>query len=223
MRNENFWQWFNQQAAPRLAMREISFRRIFDYLDTFDRPVCIVETGCARLPGNWEGDGQSTVLFDEYIKCKLPGSIVHTVDLDPKATDFCKSVVSDKVIVHTGDSVRVLREIGAQLTESSRTIDLLYLDSYDVDWDNPIPSAVHHLKELVSIIPWVRPETLVVVDDCALICHAVFDAQDKLHLLATHTPPPLIGGKGLYVAQYATQVSAKIAFSHYQVGWTHLV
>ena len=219
MKNERFWHWYNQEAAPRLALREISFRKIFEYLDTFDHPVTIVETGCVRLRGHWKWDGQSTVLFDEYVKCRQPGSIVHSVDLDPQATAVCKSMVSDRVTVHTGDSVLVLREIGKLLEQASRTIDLLYLDSFDVDWNNPMPSAVHHLKELVSIIRWVNPETLVVVDDCAMICYAVADAEHRLNLIS---PAPVIGGKGLYVAQYAAQVSATLAFSHYQAGWTGL-
>lgn len=123
MRNENFWQWYTREAAPKLAMREVSFRKIFEYLDSFDHPITIVETGCARQPGNWAGDGQSTLLFDEYVKSKQPGSKVHTVDLDPNATVVCKSMVSDKVTVHTGDSVGVLREIGQTLRQASQTID----------------------------------------------------------------------------------------------------
>lgn len=50
-----FWEWFDSQAAPRLAMREISFRKAFTYLDTLPGPLTIVETGCARAKGNWGG------------------------------------------------------------------------------------------------------------------------------------------------------------------------
>jgi len=30
----NFWTWFDTTAAPHLALREISFRKMFEYLDT---------------------------------------------------------------------------------------------------------------------------------------------------------------------------------------------
>ena len=65
--HNQFWEFFNKTAAPELALREKTFRRIFQYLDLIDGPVIIVETGCARLKDNWAGDGQSTLMFDNYI------------------------------------------------------------------------------------------------------------------------------------------------------------
>ena len=219
MRSETFWTWFDKQAAPKLDLREISFRKMFEYLDAFDGPVTIVETGCVRTADNWVGDGQSTILFDQYVGSGDRDSIVHTVDLDPAATQACRSLVSDRVVVHTGDSVAVLPRIAGQLSAEGRRLDLLYLDSLDLDWNNPTRSAVHPLKELISIIGMVNPDTLVVVDDSAMQCWAVVAERDRLHVLA----PPTITGKGLYVAEYAAQVQARLMFSHYQVGWTRLV
>ena len=66
MRNETFWAWFNSIAAPQLAKREVSFRKIFEYLDQIEGPLTIIETGCMRELGNWAGDGQSTSLWDKY-------------------------------------------------------------------------------------------------------------------------------------------------------------
>ena len=219
MTKHAFWTWFDLYAGPRLAIREISFRKIFDYLDTLPDPITIVETGCARQADNWAGDGQSTVLFDRYVTSRGAGALVHTVDLSPEATNACEALVSDKVFIHTGDSVAILPRIARQLNTEGRRIDLLYLDSYDLDWQNPTPSSVHHLKELVSIISMVNPQTLVVVDDSAMICRASDDADDKLNLISD----PGAGGKSTYVAQYAVQVQAKLKFSHYQIGWTNLV
>jgi hypothetical protein len=219
MTRHAFWKWFDEYAAPRLALREISFRKIFDYLDTMPDPITIVETGCARQADNWAGDGQSTVLFDQYVSSRGSGGIVHTVDLSLEATNACEALVSDKVVIYTGDSVAVLPRIARQLSAEGRRIDLLYLDSYDLDWQNPTPSSVHHLKELVSIISMVNPDTLVVVDDSAMICRAIADAENKLNLISE----PVAGGKSTYVAQYAAQVQAKLRFSHYQIGWTNMV
>jgi hypothetical protein len=33
MKNEMFWKWVNSTAAPQLAKREVSFRKMFEYLD----------------------------------------------------------------------------------------------------------------------------------------------------------------------------------------------
>jgi len=216
MKNQAFWQWFDGFAAPRLSIREISFRKICTYLDTIDGPLTIVETGCARSSDNWAGDGQSTLLFDQYLGHGREGSIGHTVDLDPKATELCRALVSRRFEVHTGDSVKVLAEIGRALKAQQRTVYLLYLDSYDLDWNNPTPSAVHHLKELVSIIGAVRANTLVVVDDAPLVCQLVSDVNNQLQVISQ----PAVAGKGTYVAQYAQQIGASLLFSHYQAGWT---
>lgn len=214
-----FWEWFDSQAAPKLAMREISFRKTFAYLDMLSGPITIVETGCARTRGNWAGDGQSSVLFDTYLAAREPGSGGWAIDLDPQATAVCRELVSDRIQLRTGDSVPTLRDLAVEFRQTGRTIDFLYLDSYDVDWNNPTPSAVHHLKELVSIVPVLRPDTLVMVDDAPSTCRVVGNSSGQYDLASL----PVVGGKGTFVAEYARQVGATMLFSHYQVAWSGIV
>jgi len=217
MKNDPFWAWFDKAAAPRLAHREVSFRKMFEHLDRIERPVTIVETGCVRVADNWGGDGQSTVLFDRYAATR-PGSAVHTVDLDAAAVAACAALVTSAVTLHTGDSVAVLRSIARDLKAKNAAIDLLYLDSFDLDANNPIPSAVHHLKELASIATAGTRDTLVVVDDSPSNTQVIPLDDGQYRIIAT----PIIGGKGRYVAEYARQVGATMSFCHYQVGWTGL-
>ena len=158
MHSVEFWTFFDQIARPKLGMRADTFAAMFSYLDRFNRPVGIVETVCTRKKDNWQGDGQSTLLFDKYAE-HHPGSFVHTVDIDKDATATCSAMVSSRVSVHTGDSVVFLKSLDVS------PIDLLYLDLFDLDMKYPLPSAIHHLKELVAIAPMISPETLVVVDD----------------------------------------------------------
>lgn len=219
MRNDQFWAWYDREAAPRLAHREVSFRKMFQHLDQVEKPVTIVETGCVRKPDNWGGDGQSTILFDRYASTR-PGSAVYTVDLDAAATAACSALVSSAVTLYTGDSVAVLRNLARDLKAKNASIDLLYLDSYDLDVNNPIPSAAHHLKELLSIASAGGKGTLVVVDDSPSSVRVVPVAGDGKFAIVS---PPTIGGKGLYVAEYAKQVGATLSFYHYQVGWTGLL
>ena len=92
MRSPNFWSWFDGIAGPQLAHRTEGFRKVFDHLDRFDRPVGIVETGCVRRQDNWAGDGQSTILFDRYAEFH-PRSAVFSVDRDPEAAALCRSLL----------------------------------------------------------------------------------------------------------------------------------
>jgi hypothetical protein len=191
MKNELFWAWFDKVAAPKLGHREISFRKVFQHLDGIEGPVTIVETGCVRRADNWGGDGQSTILFDRYASTR-PGSAVHTVDLDAGATATCAALVSSTVTVHTGDSVVVLRALARNLRAKNATIDLLYLDSFDLDAGNPVPSAVHHLKELLSIAHAGNGATLVVVDDSPSNARVIPIAEGQYTAISA----PTIGGKG---------------------------
>ena len=219
MRSDEFWNYFSQITQPKLADRSETFEHIFNYLDQFDRPVGIVETGCVRVPDNWSGDGGSTILFDDYARTH-PGSVVYTVDLDAGATRIC--LVSDCVKIHTGDSVPYLQSIADNPPADLPFLDLVYLDSYDLDLNNPVPSAVHHLKELIAISPHIRSETLIVVDDSPDIITGFNHGGTFRILTGPQVKNPHIGGKGMYIAEYAQQVGARNLFKSYQCGWTHM-
>src|ERR1043166_6128968 len=105
---EDFWDFFGNFAAHKLDYRASSFRRIFEYLDGFEAPITIVETGCVRKVANWVGDGQSTVLFDQYARWRGGGSKVYSVDISPEAVALCQTLVSDAVELTVQDSVPFL-------------------------------------------------------------------------------------------------------------------
>jgi hypothetical protein len=46
-------------------------------------------------------------------------------------------------------------------------VDLFYLDSWDVKWNNDQDSAEHHLKEFLAIEPHLKPGAVVAIDDNA--------------------------------------------------------
>ena len=214
--SDDFWSFFDEVAVPKGALRSQGFRRIFAHLDRIERPVGIVETGCVRNDRDW-GDGYSTVVFAKYAETH-PGSVVYSVDIDPAAVNLCRGLVGKEVRLNCGDSVGFLRSITNRPPADLSAIDLLYLDSLDVDYENPLPSAIHHLKELAAISPLLSADSLVVVDDSPLYCLAVRSAPDQLRLLGS----PRIGGKGKLIAEYAAQIGAQQVFSDYQAGWTGL-
>ena len=217
MRSPVFWDYFEKEAAPKLSIRWRTFRLIFEHLDRIERPVGIVETGCVRQPDNWAGDGQSTLLFDRYTQAK-PGSAVYTCDIDKSATATCKSLVSAAVKVITSDSVAFLAGLVRERPADLPAIDLLYLDSVDVDLTAPLPSAIHHLKELLAISPMISPQTLVVVDDSPSLLLGYADGTQ----FKAFNRPPMIGGKGQLIAEYANAIGVKPVFAEYQCGWTGL-
>ena len=107
MTKKKFYIWF-EEIKEKLGIRSTSFMKIFNYLDSQPDPITIVETGCLRIKDNFEGDGQSTLLFDKYIQTRDEKSKVYTVDINPEATKECKKIVSDNVEINTGDSVEYL-------------------------------------------------------------------------------------------------------------------
>ena len=207
--------------SPKLGNREISFKKIFKYLDALPSPIIIVETGCLREKNNFL-DGQSTLLFDKYTLERGENSKVYTVDINPQSTKVCEEVVSKNVEITTEDSVRYLKKLTDIFLKNRTKVSMFYLDSFDLDWRYPYPSAAHHLKELTSIIKILDNETLVVVDDSPAIGSLTQTESENTQtwkILAEPSPPPTIGGKGFLVHEYASHIEAKIVFSNYQTAW----
>ena len=214
----DFYKWFNN-IAPKLDQREISFRKIFKYLDSQPTPIIIVETGCLRVKDNFL-DGQSTLLFDKYTLSRGEKSKVYTVDINPNSIKVCKQVVSDNVEITTDDSVHYLNNLTSNFLKNKTKVSMFYLDSFDVDWRYIYPSAAHHLKELTSIIRLLNNDTLIVVDDSPAygnLTQTENESNPTWKIL--NSPAPSIGGKGFLVHEYAKHVGAKLFFSHYQTAW----
>jgi predicted methyltransferase len=142
-----------------LGKRADGFQCMWDTLKKMNKEsYLIVETGTTRIPDNWEGDGQSTRIWDMFVKENNGRAI--TVDICPYACEVVKGLVSDNVSVVCDDSVHFLHTF-----EDKNKIDLLYLDSYDIDFNNPHNSSFHHIKELTAVFSSLKPSCLIAVDD----------------------------------------------------------
>ena len=219
-KNSDFYKWFNN-ISSKLGEREISFKKIFKYLDSQPTPIIIVETGCLRKKDNFL-DGQSTLLFDKYTLSRGENSKTYTVDINPESTKICKEVVSNNVQITTDDSIRYLNSLSNIFLKNKTKVTMFYLDSFDVDWRYPFPSAAHHLKELVAINRLLHKDTLVVVDDSPAVGNLSQNENEvnqPWKILSSPSPLPTIGGKGFLVHEYASHVGAKLVFSHYQAAW----
>jgi hypothetical protein len=216
MNYHGFWNFFNSFAYPQLAHRAKTFKYAFEYLTSLNREVCIVETGCVRNVGTYAGEGQSTVLFDKFSEF-IDGTVVHSVDINPKNTELCRGIVSPRVNVHTMDSVKFLHESCAPLIRPFSSIDLLYLDSYDVDFENPHDSALHHMKELLAARPLITNNTLILLDDSP--SYATFILNESGVNL---TSPQKVGGKGKYISEFMSDLGIMPVIQSYQIGWRGL-
>jgi predicted O-methyltransferase YrrM len=150
------WESIFQRNITASKQRDSSsFETMFEYLSEIKHPT-IVETGTYREENNYEGDGCSTLLFDKYIECH--GGNLLSIDNDPKACQLARNATTEALVIER-DSVEALGEMEGR-------VDLLYLDSYNIeDWNNDWAPAAHHLKELCAAKNVVRPGTLIVVDD----------------------------------------------------------
>lgn len=120
----------------------------------------IVETGTIRTKD--APDGQSTRIFAEY--ARLTGAKFYSIDLNPNHIAMSKSEVGELLpyVEHIcDDSV-------AWLSRCAWPIDLLYLDSYDFDFDNPGPSQRHELAEIGAAYGKIRQPAAILLDDCAV-------------------------------------------------------
>jgi hypothetical protein len=181
------------QMIEKTGKRRYGYLSMIQHLKGIENPL-IVETGCAREEDNFAGDGMSSLIFDDYVT--EHGGEFLTVDLDDKACEFAKQKLKTGK-VHRGDSVKYLYELNKKLREENRYIDLLYLDSYDFEPNNPHPSCFHHIKELLAIMPSLRKGSMIGVDDNDLF-EADVDGSGNL--------TKIVLGKGIYISHFFKDV-----------------
>lgn len=129
---------------------------LFLALDSLAGKVAtIIETGTSAYGTD------SSRLFDSYVRNY--GGNFYTVDINPYPSRRLKFAKSRKTRFFVMDSVNFLENFSKITTEKSA--DLIYLDSWDVDWSNPLASAEHGRKELIAIRTLLRTGTIIVVDD----------------------------------------------------------
>jgi hypothetical protein len=113
--------------------------------------------------------------------------------------------------VTCSDSIAYLAQL---VRAGDLSIDLLYLDSYDLDWADPHPAALHHLQELCAIMPLLASGTLIMVDDTART-QAMVTLKAGSWVLHDFG----LSGKGVYVADYFSKIGCVPAIEGYQYGW----
>ena len=179
--------YFKNRFNPK-DVRRSTFKACLELLEQRNAKI-LVETGTSRYGNrNCAGDGCSTILFADWATDH--NALLFSVDIDPNAIAASQEAASPyypNVQFATQDSVSFLEHFSQQ-------IDFLYLDSYDFDFNNPMPSQLHHLKEIKAAYPYLHKNTVIMIDDC-----------DLPH-----------GGKGKLVIEFLIAKGWKIFLSSYQ-------
>ena len=179
-------------VSKNLYQRTEGYEKIFNLLEDLKKSSYkIVETGTLRIVDDWKG-GCSTVLFQEFVKTH--SGHVYSVDINPNAVKTARSYLGEQVTVTESDSVSYLE------SNDWSDIDLFYLDSYDVKWQTPEPSAEHHLKEFKAIEKYLTSGKILAIDDNTLL----LDSKKRT-------------GKGMKVYEYLHSKGVLPVYDEYQI------
>lgn len=190
-KNQNILDLFEEnQNFAKLAARRFTFYKMVEHLAKCETGF-IIETGTAWDKDNWDGQGQSTLIWDWV--CKQLGHKCISIDLNPGASETAKTQTSN-VDFMVCDSVAALADMVEDRISSCR---LLYLDSFDWSPEANLDSAFHHMAELATVWAKLSPGTMIVVDD-------------------RHGD---MKGKHFMVELFMEKLGIKPVFKEYQIGW----
>ena len=117
-----------------------------------------VETGCYR---GIHYDGQSTLIWAKL--AEATGGHVVAIDISQDSIDRASALLGpwDKYVdLVLADSLQGLANVEGP-------IDVLYLDSFDHDPDNPEPCQIHQMQEALIATPKMAEASIIMLDDCA--------------------------------------------------------
>jgi|SRR5208282_4733893 len=189
----DFHAWFAQSYQHLLGMRYQTFYQAL-MLAVARNVKNIVETGTSREPGNWAGDGQSTVVFGAF--AQRYGCRLWTCDIEPSYIEAARRSTAQyaaHIEYVVSDSVRFLQDF-------KQPIDFLYLDSFDFNpQGDPNPAQDHAVREGQAALHALHTQSIVLIDDCN----------------TTH------GGKGGKVIPFFLGEGWQVVGLNYQVLLTH--
>jgi hypothetical protein len=150
---------YNRQNGAAAPIRLKQIESVTDVLTNhfpFDVVNCI-ETGASQ---NWF-DGMVGYYFASLTK--ITQGKYYSVDNDPnleqKTLDAYSKIDSTLEVNHiTDDSVNFLKSVDF-------TPNLVHLDSWDLDLENPFPSALHGWREFEAIESRMPIGSIIIVDD----------------------------------------------------------
>ena len=164
----------------------LTFKKLFEQMGTPKEPI-ILESGIAI---------HSMYLFNEVVR--KYGGYFWSVNNDPELVAAHQGNICPGTKLVHNDSVAFFKEWTNTSTYTSA--DIIYLDSYDLDFYNPEPSAKHCLAEYMALKPAIKKDTLLLIDDTPMNPYWL-DTRGSTYydMLDYYGMFGIMPGKGMYV------------------------
>jgi hypothetical protein len=165
--SQTTFEMFSNKPGVSKHLNYLTFKTLFKEMAGLKNPY-ILESGIASA------GTQSTYLFNEYVR--KYGGFFWSVDINQSLVDRHRGNMCPATQLVCDDSVSFFKKwCGAH-----DRVDVIYLDSYDLDFYNPEPSANHGLAEYKSLIPVIKRDTLMLIDDTPIHPYWL-DTRDKVY------------------------------------------
>jgi len=202
---DNTYKMFSNEGK-RMHLNYLTFKELFKNMEELKKPLNILETGIASA------GTMSTYLFNEYVR--KYGGRFWSVDTNKNLVDIHSgNMCPASTLVHD-DSVNFLSQWAE--FHSNEQADVVYLDSYDLDWNDPHPSALHGLNEYIALMPVLKKNSLLLIDDTPSTPYWL-DTRGGLYvdMLDYYNKNNSLPGKGAYVLK--VKKNAEMLMHNYQV------
>jgi hypothetical protein len=202
--NTDTYEMFSNYSGLNKHINYLTFKKLFQEMDGLKNPY-ILESGIASAGTN------STYLFNEYVK--KYGGFLWSVDINESLVNLHKGNMCPATQLICDNSVSFF----TKWTKTHDTANVIYLDSYDLDFYNPQPSGNHGLAEYKSLIPVIKKNTLLLIDDTPInpywldFRNQVYNDMCVYYNNNNNTLP----GKGMFVLNEITNANKLI--HNYQV------
>jgi hypothetical protein len=182
----NNYNLFSNIGVPK-HINYLTFKKLFENMVNVKEPI-ILESGIASA------GTQSTYLFNEYVR-KYGGQF-WSVDINKNLVDKHIGNMCPATHLVCDDSIHFF----TNWVSNNKKADVIYLDSWDLDFYDPEPAGIHGLNEYKALLPSIKKNTLLLIDDTPSIPYwldtrgKLFDDMTLFYKINNYLP-----GKGMYV------------------------
>jgi hypothetical protein len=198
------YEMFSSKSGINKHLNYLTFKNLFEEMKGLKNPR-ILESGIASFGTN------STYLFNEYVR--KYGGFFWSVDINKELVDRHIGNMCPATQLICNDSVSFFTD----WSKSNEVANVIYLDSYDLDFYNPIPSGQHGLSEYKSLMPVIKKNTLLLIDDTPITPYWLDTRNNVYNDMCTYynTNNNTLPGKGMFVLNKIT--NANKLMHNYQV------
>ncbi len=198
------YEMFSGKGDPK-HLNYLTFKELFKQMDN-KRDLVILETGIASCGTN------STYLFDQYIR--KYGGRFWSVDINKHLVDYHGGNMCPATQLVCDDSINFLKNWIKNHPNTKP--DVVYLDSYDINWYNPLPAAIHGMNEYLAIKPVMVKDSLLLIDDTPSSPYWLDTRGELFHdMVKYYDTNKNLPGKGQFVVDF--EKDATKLMHNYQV------